>query len=245
MHGHPSGNSEFDESDIQRSHKMDALARLASRLSHEYNNLLTVILGHVDLMMAAPDVNAVADSAAEIRASVFRGAQLGRQLMAFSQRMPVTMQDVDLNEVVIGAQPMLKRLVGEQITVQTGLDARAPMIRADVGQLEHALSQLASNARDAMPAGGVLHLATRVMYTERDGEAVQWVALAITDSGVGMDEQTKARIFEPFFTTKPSGEGKGLGLATVYGIVNQAGGRIQARSEPSLGTTFEMVFPAI
>jgi len=277
MRGRASGNSEFDERDdvsssetsglphaeqahyrsllsqteefdIRHSQKMEALARLASGISHDYNNLLTVILGHVDLMMIAPDMHAVADSAAEIRATVFRGAQLARQLMTFSQRTPVTMLEVDLNQVVTGSQPMLRRLAGDRITLRMELDSRAPMIQADVAQLEQILSNLTTNARDAMPAGGTLHLSTKVIYdavrTAAEGEPVRWVCLSVSDTGVGMNEETKSRIFEPFFTTKPAGEGKGLGLAAVYGAVAQARGRIFVRSTPDQGTTFDIVFPA-
>ena len=243
---------ELLEQQFQQAQKMEAIGRLAGGVAHDFNNLLTVITGYSDLLLSVlptesphrTDVEAIAEAAQ-------KAASLTRQLLAFSRQQVLAPRVLSLNDVVRGSGRMLQRLVGEDIEMVTRLVPDAHPVRADPGQLEQVLLNLAVNARDAMPTGGsiddrdgqrrALRRTTRGSTSARSPG--RYVMLAVSDTGQGMDAATQARIFEPFFTTKPAGQGTGLGLATVYGIVEQSGGFVWVYSEPGQGTTFKIYLP--
>jgi two-component system, cell cycle sensor histidine kinase and response regulator CckA len=241
------------EDQLRQAQKMEAIGRLAGGVAHDFNNLLTAINGYADILVAdmTPDEPRRAD-VEEIRKAGDRAAALTRQLIAFSRRQVLQPVVIDLNDVVAGIVPMLRRLVGEQIELRVSPAADLGHVRADPPQLEQVLLNLVVNARDAMPAGGALTIETA--NVELDEQYVQvhatvvagpYVMLAVTDTGSGMDAVTMAHLFEPFFTTKPSGQGTGLGLATVYGIVVQSGGHVAASSEPGHGAVFRIYLPRV
>jgi CheY-like chemotaxis protein len=224
---------------------------LAGGVAHDFNNLLTSVLGHAELILGEiraadpirPDVE-------EIRRAANRAAELTRQLLAFSRRQVVAPRVVDLNGVVRGVATMLRRLLGEDIALELDLVEALVPVFADAAQLEQVIVNLAVNSRDAMPNGGRLTIRTRMRPPPRDPRGLPpalardgQVVLIAEDTGEGMDPKTLAHVFEPFFTTKPPGRGTGLGLATVYGIVNQAGGHIGVESEPGRGARFTIRFP--
>ena len=225
---------------FMQAQKMQALGLLAGGIAHDFNNMLTVIFGRAQVLLdrlpkdarARQDADAIGEAAE-------RAAALTRQLLAFSRKQLLERCTLDLNSVIADMAMMLRRLIGENITVVTTLLPSAAWVNVDRGQLEQVILNLAVNARDAMPAGGQLTLTTERI--ESDGAdalpAGRYVALVVTDTGIGMDAATQERIFEPFFTTKPVGAGTGLGLATVYGIVEQHGGHIAVDSAPGRGTT--------
>lgn len=225
------------EEQLRQSQKMDALGQLAGGVAHDFNNLLTAISANAELMTFELDENCSArEELEEIRRTVRRGADLTRQLLAFSRPDSTGRAEaLDLNEVVRSAEKMLRRVIGEHIWLETKLDAQDPLVRADKGQMEQVLVNLVVNARDAMPQGGLITIETT--------RGADGVSLLVRDTGHGMDESTRSRMFEPFFTTKPSGKGTGLGLATVYGIVRQSGGRIEVASAVGEGTTFAIRLP--
>ncbi|MFV9503362.1 MAG: response regulator [Oscillochloridaceae bacterium umkhey_bin13] len=240
------------EEELRQAQKMDALGRLAGGLAHDFNNLLTVILGEVDLILDELEPTAELRPAVEqIRHSGVRAAALTRQLLAFSRRQVLQLELLDLNEVLSSMEQMLRRLVGEQISLQLELDPNLALVRADPGQIEQVVLNLALNARDAMPQGGCLQIGTRPVHVDAAAahlyprlEPGCYSSLLIADTGVGMDATTQSHLFEPFFTTKPRGKGTGLGLATVHGIVRQSGGQIEFISEPEHGTQFTIYLPA-
>jgi two-component system cell cycle sensor histidine kinase/response regulator CckA len=235
---------------LLQSHKMEAIGRLAGGVAHDFNNLLAVISGYSESMARrlGPD-SPLRLHAEEIQKAAERGGALTRQLLAFSRRQIVRPQVLDLNRIIANLHDMLRRLIPEEVKMLIHPDAALPRVRADQGQMEQVLLNLAINARDAMPGGGRLTIETRRRQLCDDDAPLAGVRpgvyaeLVFKDSGVGMDAATAARAFEPFFTTK-EGKGTGLGLSIVYGIVQQCGGNISLQSEPQRGSTFTILFPA-
>jgi PAS domain S-box-containing protein len=241
------------EAQLRQAQKMEAIGQLAGGVAHDFNNLLTVINGYSDLLLdAVGDRADLRELLEEIRKAGERSASLTRQLLAFSRQQVLAPKILDVNEVVRDTEKMLRRLIGEDVELTTVLQRPLGSVKADRGQLEQVLLNLAVNARDAMPHGGELTIETRdVDLTDdfavsRPGIAPgRHIALAVTDSGVGMSEEVKRKIFEPFFTTKAPGKGTGLGLAVVHGFVKQSGGCVEVRSEPGAGTCFTIYLPCI
>jgi PAS domain S-box-containing protein len=241
------------QAQLHHAQKIESIGRLAGGVAHDFNNLLTVINGYSQLLLAK--VNAgdpLRASLAEIHKAGERAAGLTRQLLAFSRKQVLQPRVLDLNRVVEGMRPMLPRLVGEDVEVRITLNAGSGTVHADPHQLEQVIMNLAVNARDAMPHGGKLWIDTAIVEWDasharlhREARAGRYVRLAVSDSGIGMDEETRQRIFEPFFTTKEAGKGTGLGLSMVQGIVEQSGGYIEVYSEPGHGTTFRIYLPAL
>ncbi|MCC6992927.1 MAG: PAS domain S-box protein [Acidobacteria bacterium] len=239
------------EAELRQSHKMEAIGRLAGGVAHDFNNLLTVINGHCELLHEEAGSDAVREHVEVIHDAGTRAALLTGQLLAFSRKAIVEPQLLDVNAAVESAVRMLRRVVGEDVQLETRLEAAAPVL-IDPGQLEQILVNLVVNARDAMPEGGRLSIATRCQALPAAGYPMPadlppgpYMALSVADTGVGMSDETQTHIFEPFFTSKPEGKGTGLGLATVYGIVTQAGGAIAVESAPGKGTTIRLVLPAV
>ena len=236
---------------LNQAQKMEAVGRLAGGIAHDFNNLLTAIIGYSDLVLdeLGEDHGARRD-AEEILRAAERAGGLTRQLLAFSRRQVLQPEPVDLNAVVADIDRMMRRLIAENIELVTIQDGELRPIVADPGQLEQVVVNLVVNAEDAMPRGGRLELETanHVATTPRRTdsgllEAGEYAVLRVTDTGIGMDEQTRAQIFEPFFTTKETHQGTGLGLASVYGIVSQTGGQIEVETSPGTGTSFTVYFP--
>ncbi|WP_321471677.1 PAS domain S-box protein [uncultured Paludibaculum sp.] len=241
------------EARLMQAQKMESVGRLAGGVAHDFNNQLTVINGYSQLMLATiPSDSSLRKHVEQIYAAGERAASLTRQLLAFSRKQMMHLQALNLNRVVLTLHPMLTRLVGEDVEVRVTPFAGAAVVRADLHQIEQVVMNLAVNARDAMPAGGVLSIEISVVdcheppSAERlDARAGRFVRMAVSDTGHGMDEATRMRIFEPFFTTKEVGKGTGLGLSTVQGVVSQSDGFIEVTSEPGTGTTFEIFLPAL
>jgi PAS domain S-box-containing protein len=239
------------EEQLRQSQKLEAIGRLAGGVAHDFNNLLTVILGYADLLRDQVPATLQGDFGQIVKAAE-RAEDLTRQLLAFSRRQASNPEDVNLNEVLTGVTGMLRRLIGEDVELRLTTEAALGTIRADRSQLLQVLLNLAVNARDAMPRGGQLTIATHdtdlAVALPDSGISVpagHYVTLTVTDTGSGMDSATRARIFEPFFTTKGPGKGTGLGLATVHGIVQQSGGFVQVYSEPGKGSRFAIHFPRV
>ncbi|MGE5647289.1 MAG: ATP-binding protein [Acidobacteriota bacterium] len=229
------------EDHLRQAERLESVGRLAGGIAHDFNNLLTAILGYGELILARMDEDdPLCESVVEIRKAAERGALLIRQLLAFSRRQAARTSAVDLNEVIREGFEMLKRVVGEDVRFELRLEEGLAPINADRSQIQQVVLNLAVNARDAMPHGGVLTVETR---GEKDPSGAEMVVLRFADTGTGMDEDTRIRIFEPFFTTKEVGKGTGLGLSTVHGIVKQAGGTITVDTRPGEGTTFEIRLP--
>jgi signal transduction histidine kinase/ActR/RegA family two-component response regulator len=241
------------EDDLRQSQKMEALGRLAGGVAHDFNNLLTVIKGHSELITdRLPDKDPLHGSGQQIRKAADRAASLTRQMLAFSRRQALEPTVFDMNSLVADMYKLLKRLIHEDIEFTFRAGESLGRIKADTGQVEQVLLNLAVNASDAMPRGGKLVIETRNVVVDpvavKSRPTVEpglYVMLAVTDTGVGMSAETQARIFEPFFTTKESGKGTGLGLATVYGVVKQSGGFIWVDSTPGSGSRFEVYLPRV
>jgi two-component system, cell cycle sensor histidine kinase and response regulator CckA len=241
------------EQQLLQSQKMEAVGQLAGGVAHDFNNILTAIVGYTDLLAAEFGAGSRQhEDLEEIRKAARRAAALTRQLLSFSRKQVLEPRIIDVNGVVLNLDKMLRSLISENIELRLQLADDLEAARVDPNQLEQVIMNLAINARDAMPGGGTLTVETANATLDEDYAARHvsvipgdYVMLAVTDTGCGMTDQTKARIFEPFFTTKPIGQGTGLGLSTVYGIVKQSGGNIWLYSEPNKGTTFKIYLPAI
>ncbi len=239
---------------LRQSQKLEAIGRLAGGVAHDFNNMLTAIIGNAALLLS--DDLHLADIQREeveaIRGAAERAGSLTQQLLAFSRRQMLMPQILDLNASVVEMGKMLRRMIGEDVELITELDSALGNVKADPGQVGQVIMNLALNARDAMPEGGELKIGTASLDVDAADARLQdgmmpgrYVMLVVSDTGCGMDVETREKIFEPFFTTKGTGEGTGLGLSTVYGIVKQSDGFIGVDSEPGLGTTFKIYLPRV
>jgi signal transduction histidine kinase len=241
------------EDQLLQSQKMEAVGRLAGGVAHDFNNLLTVILGYNDMLRDRVRRDPAAlEYADEVLHAAERASSLTNQLLAFSRRQVAVPRVVDLNDIVQGIDKMLRRIIGEDIQLETHLSPDIPPVKVDPSQVDQVIMNLAVNSRDAMPDGGTLAIETAAVELGKDFadshvgvEAGPYVMLTVRDTGTGMDAATRTRVFEPFFTTKDKGKGTGLGLSIVYGIIKQNGGEIVVQSEPGKGTTFQIYLPAV
>jgi PAS domain S-box-containing protein len=237
------------EGRARHAQRLEAVGRLAGGIAHDFNNLLMAISGYADVIIGGlPEESPYRADAEEIRGTATRGAQLTRQLLAFSRRQVIERQPLSLSTVVLDAVGLLQRLVGEDVRIVTRLETNIGAVLADRGELEQILTNLVVNAKDAMPDGGEVVIETRSELVAPDASGPRrqgrYAVLAVSDSGAGMDAETEAQIFEPYFTTKEPSKGTGLGLASVYGIVSQFEGVIAVRTAPGQGSTFTISFPA-
>ena len=246
------------EEELRQAQKMEAIGQLAGGVAHDFNNLLAAIAVNAHLLHDRFDGGDALQELVEIEHATERGAALTRQLLAFSRRQVLQPRLVDLNRIVSETESLLRRVIGAEVLLETSLDPQLGTVLADPGQLTQVLLNLAVNARDAMPRGGRLTIATANITVSagmagrfadgaagRSAEAApgDYVVLTVSDTGIGMDAETQARAFEPFFTTKEAGKGTGMGLPTVYGIVDQSGGKVRMESAPGLGSTFTILLP--
>jgi len=243
------------EKQLIQSQKMEAVGRLAGGVAHDFNNLMTIVIGNADmLLMSLTKDDPLREDVEEIKKAGGRSTSLTRQLLAFSRRQVLQPMVLNLNTVLAETDKMLRRLIGEDLEMATILESELGKVNIDPGQVEQVIMNLAINARDAMPGGGKFTIETANVdldreYAHKKGvmelQPGPYVMLAISDKGIGMDKETQSQIFDPFFTTKPKAKGTGLGLSTVYGIVKQSGGYIWVYSEPGQGTTFKIYLPRV
>ena len=239
------------ESQLRQAQKMEAVGRLAAGIAHDFNNILTVIIGNTSLQLANPQINETLSKAlTQVVKAADRATELTRQLLAYSRSQIIQRRPVDLNAMVVQTTGMLRRIIGEDISIVSEPACELPMILADPGNVDQVIMNLMLNARDAMREGGRLSIVTaeRSITAEQaaqipDARAGEFVRMSVRDTGCGMDSATLSRVFEPFFTTKEIGRGTGMGLATAYGIVKQHGGWIEVESQIGRGTTFQVYFP--
>jgi two-component system, cell cycle sensor histidine kinase and response regulator CckA len=240
------------EEQLRQAQKMEAVGQLAGGVAHDFNNLLTVISGYGRIARQRVGVGPGSEELVEIAHAAERATQLTQQLLAFSRQQVLEPTVLDLGEVARGLAPMLGRLIGEDVQMAMLAEERLPSVLADRGQMSQIILNLAVNARDAMPTGGTLTIETRTVDvgvgSTPDGQAVEpgrYVCLSVSDTGIGMEPEVLEHAFEPFFTTKDAGQGTGLGLATVHGIVTQSGGFLTVKSVPGLGTSFTILLPPV
>jgi signal transduction histidine kinase len=241
------------EEQLRQSQKLEAVGRLAAGVAHDFNNILTVITGHAELLLSQLDAHDPRRKNAErVEKAASQAAGLTRQLLTFSRKQVVEPRVVDVNALILNLENMLRPLLGEDINFRVVPDPGAARIKADPGQIEQVIMNLAVNARDAMPKGGKLTVTTANVTLDKNRlanlpglSAGDYVMIAVADTGAGMSSEVKAHLFEPFFTTKPTGKGTGLGLATCFGIVKQNAGGIYVQSELDKGTTFKVYFPQV
>jgi signal transduction histidine kinase/ActR/RegA family two-component response regulator len=239
------------ERQLAESQKMEAIGKLAGGVAHDFNNMLTAILGYASMIHDdAPPASPAREQASQVRRAAESAASLTQKLLAFSRRQVLQANHLDFATMQDSLLGLIRRVIGENITVTTQVDAELWPILADPVQVEQSILNLAINARDAMPGGGTLQITARnaprptgQRGADGDVRPGDYVQITVTDTGIGMDDATRARMFEPFFTTKPQGQGTGLGLATVYGFIRQCGGHINVSSKPGAGTTVEMLLP--
>ena len=236
------------EVELSNAQKLEAIGRLAGGIAHDFNNHLTAILGYVEMMLGQTGEDTpIARDLREVQRAAQRAAALVRRLLAFGRRQVLRRRNLNLNTLIEGLQPMLERLIGELAHIDVALASDLPPVTGDAGELEQVIMNLVLNARDAMPTGGTLTIETSLVAAGELRRPTMtsgaYVLMTIRDTGAGMDSRVKARVFEPFFTTKPEGEGTGLGLSTVYGIVKQLDGFIWADSEVGEGSTFQVYLP--
>ena len=239
------------QAQLLHAQKMEAVGTLAGGIAHDFNNILTAIIGYGNVMrMRLKGDDPHREYLDQILSASERAANLTRSLLAFSRKQVINTRPVNLNEIIRIIQKLLARLIGEDIELRVALSESDPVVMADSGQLEQVLMNLATNARDAMPGGGCFAVTTEVVTVDEQyaslhgyGEAGRYAVITVSDTGVGMAEETRARIFEPFFTTKEMGKGTGLGLSIVYGIVKAQRGYVNCYSEPGKGTTFKIYLP--
>jgi signal transduction histidine kinase/ActR/RegA family two-component response regulator len=241
------------EAQLRQSQKLEAVGTLAGGVAHDFNNLLTVIISYTELVLAqASNGSSIQTDLIQVKEAAIRAAGLTKQLLAFSRRQVLQPKVIDLSLTVDGIRNLLRRMIGEDIDLRAVSCPPVSRVKADPGQIEQVIMNLAVNARDAMPSGGVLTIETATDYLGPGDARLRdmmtpghWVRLSVRDTGVGMDELVQARVFEPFFTTKEPGKGTGLGLSTVYGIVKQSGGFVWLTSAPGAGTTFDIYLPTV
>ncbi len=261
-HAEAQAQREHLEAQLNQSQRLESLGQLAGGVAHDFNNMLAAILGYTSFVREIVASEAAESTAPrwqhaladvdQITRAAERAAELTKQLLAFARRDMVRMRPINLNAVVADVEHLLRRTIGEDVELVTSLDPTLLPINADPGQIEQVLLNLAVNARDAMPTGGMLTIDTATVEIDDEFASARLgvapgpgVRLRVGDTGTGMDADVKARVFDPFFTTKAKGEGTGLGLSTVYGIVGQTGGHISVYSESGIGTTFTILFPAV
>ena len=229
------------EEQLRQAAKMEAIGQLAGGIAHDFNNMLTAISGYAELLAISFDEDDPrADDVDQVRKAAAHAAALTRQLLTFSRKQVLLPQRLDVNDVVRDLEPMLARTIGAEVEVRTSLTDGLVPVETDPDQLAQIVLNMAINARDAMPNGGVITISTNTV----DSEAGRFVTVEVTDTGTGMDEETRSRAFEPFFTTKDTGKGTGLGLATAYGVISQSGGRIEIDTVLGEGSTFRVLLPA-
>jgi two-component system cell cycle sensor histidine kinase/response regulator CckA len=242
------------EEGLRQGQRMEAVGRFAGGVAHDFNNMMSAVVGFSALVLDALEPeNPLRRYVEEIQRAGERASDMTKQLLAFTRKQVLLPQVLDLNEVVTDVNGLLARLIGEDVELRSDLAPSLHPVEADAGQLEQVIVNLAVNARDAMPRGGTLTIATAnreiaetdATARQRDLEPGSYVELSVTDTGEGMDDATQRQIFEPFFTTKEEGKGTGLGLATAFGIVKQSGGHIAVESEPGRGTTFTICLPRV